>query len=245
VIPHTHLHSPPPPPPPHFRYIPQEFFGALFNEEKESRRATLIKEKRWDCIANKVERKWNENVFNDIKDRVCWTYYLPDDWGYGRGWVWSNECGGENEDYYCKLATECHAKLGTGPGNKWFENIIDHETTAEMFQDCDAIIYSSYYRNLANGFDGEEEDRKIGREKALSVLKSTKAWKNSRVFDTTKSGPSNYYESRIVHYGEEKASACFIACLGNIAVCYVRIYTAAHEFCTLFMFLISPFYYIM
>ena len=56
---------------------------------------TLIKEKRWDCVANKVERKWNENVFNDRKNKVCWTNYLADDYigeGAGIGFVWANRC---------------------------------------------------------------------------------------------------------------------------------------------------------
>lgn len=166
---------------------------------------TLIKEKRWDCIANKVERKWNDDVFEDKKDKVCWAYYIADDYGPGTGFIWANKCVGdpEKDDYYCKFAEECHAELGTGDGDVWSDNVKDHDTSAEMFESCDAIIYSSYYRNLVDEVEGEDEARKQGRARALSVLRNTRAWQNGRVFDLTKSGSSNWHELRIVHYGEK------------------------------------------
>jgi len=191
-----------------------EFYGALFNLEKESRRVTLIKEKRWDCIANKVEKKWNEAIFEDAKPKVCWAYYLADDYGYGSpGWVWGNQCQGkpDTDDYYCKLADVCHATLGTGPGNAWSENIIDHETTATMFEDCYAIIYSSYYRNIADPVENEDETRKMGRAKALSVLQNTEAWRNGQVYDVTYSGSSNWHENRIIHYDRLLEDFCEVA----------------------------------
>ena len=168
---------------------------------------TLIKEKRWDCIANKVERKWNDDVFEDKKDKVCWAYYIADDYGPGTGFIWANKCVGdpEKDDYYCKFAEECHAELGTGDGDVWSDNVKDHDTSTEMFESCDAIIYSSYYRNLVDEVEGEDEARKQGRARALSVLRNTRAWQNGRVFDLTKSGPSNWHELRIVHYGEKLA----------------------------------------
>ena len=189
---------------------------------------TLIKEKRWDCVANKVERKWNEDIFNDKKKKVCWAYYLADDYigeGKGIGFVWANRCDGdpEKDDYYCKFADECHAELGTGPGKNWDENIIDPDTTAEMFKDCYAIIYSSYYRNLADEVEGEDEARKQRRGKALEVLKTTPAWQKGNVYDLTKSGPSNWYESRIVHYGEKIHAICVLYRFCGILLVFVGI----------------------
>ena len=109
---------------------------------------TLIKEKRWDCVANKVERKWNDDIFNDEKKKkkICWAYYLADDYigeGKGIGFLWANKCDddAEKDDYYCKFAKECHAELVTGPGKNWDENIIDPDTSAEKFKECDGIIY--------------------------------------------------------------------------------------------------------
>ena len=186
----------------------QELYGFFYNEEKEARRNTLIKEKRWDCIANKVEKKWNDAVFDDDeKPKVCWAYYLADNYGYDSpGFVWANRCknGTLEDDFYCKLAESCHAELVTGPGDEWHENIMHFDAAAEKFEDCDTIIYSSYYRNLENGFDGEDPGRTLNRTIARGILERTKAWQEGRVYDVTKSGSNNWHENRVVHYGKQR-----------------------------------------
>ena len=185
----------------------QELYGFFYNEEKQARRNTLIKEKRWDCIANKVKKKWNDAVFDDKKPTVCWAYYLPDHYGYDSpGFVWANSCknGTLEDDYYCKLAESCHAELVTGPGSEWYENIMDFNATSQKFEDCDTIIYSNYYRNLEEVIVGENPGRTQNRTKAKEVLQGTKAWKAGRVYDVTKSGANNWHESRIVHYGKQR-----------------------------------------
>ena len=185
----------------------QEVYGFFYNEEKEARRNTLIKEKRWDCIANKVEKKWNDAVFDDKKPKVCWAYYLADNYGYDSpGFVWANSCknGTLEDDFYCKLADSCHAELITGPGSEWYENILDFDATFEKLEGCDTIIYSGYYRNLEEVIVGENPGRTRNRTTAKEVLQRTTAWKNGKVFDVTKSGSNNWHENRVVHYGKQR-----------------------------------------
>mmetsp|Transcript_29739 Transcript_29739/g.65905 ORF Transcript_29739/g.65905 Transcript_29739/m.65905 type:complete len:562 (+) Transcript_29739:82-1767(+) len=186
-----------------------ELHGAMYNKENTARKLTFIKEKRWQCVEKKVANVWSSELFERSsvqKPRVCWAYHLDyeSDWGSYYGWVWANPCrpGGADDnaedDYYCQLARACGAELVTGESDGgWSSNIYDDAQTAAMFESCDSIIYSSYLRDI-----GEEP---------LKLLQDTTAYKNGRVFDTTKRGPSNWHELRLAMYDYLLEDFCAVA----------------------------------
>lgn len=74
-----------------------ELYGAMFNKENRARKLTFIKEKRWQCVENKVANIWSPELFQSRsakKPKVCWAYHLDyqSDWGNYYGWVWANPC---------------------------------------------------------------------------------------------------------------------------------------------------------
>ena len=153
------------------------FYAALFNKEKDAKKAVKDASKRYDC----TEANAKFTFASPVKPTAIWAYY-SDYPGY-EGWF-SATCSPKS-NYQCEYAKSCNIDLKTT------SSFMTDSQFVAFAKDADIFIYSS------NNWDTFYTP---GRKKA--VLDQLKSVQNKKVFDTERSGPKVWFEQRNAEYGK-------------------------------------------